>query len=317
MASRAKDKVRRLSAHDHFAGSPLALHVKWNDVNRMVAPHSHEFLEIAVITRGSGEHISSRRRVLTTAGDVWIVRPGYWHTYMNVKHLGVYNCLLGLGLFKTLTPALQQDPNAVELFWRLPFAQARDGCCLLRLNPQDRIAAERALDGLCDALKVGEPHGVLEARGRLWLFIGVLSRAHARARQTQGAAPATTRKEPERHPVAAEAVEFLENRYAMDLTVTDLAREVGMSPPHLARVFRTMTGLSPMRYLACVRAQRACVLLGESERSMTEIAGDVGWPDPNLFARRFRQIMGVSPSAYRQKHQGQRHAETKAAEAPR
>ncbi|MBI3832074.1 MAG: helix-turn-helix transcriptional regulator [Planctomycetes bacterium] len=307
--ARKAHHVNVLTAREHFANSPLALHVKWNDVTRMVAPHSHEFLEIAMITRGRGEHITSRRRTLTTAGDVWIVRPNYWHTYMNVKHLGVYNCLMGLGLFKALTPALQQDPNAVELFWRLPLEQARDGCCLLRLGPQDRIAAEHALDGLRDALEKREPAAVLEARGRIWIFISALSRAYAAAKKSRGAVAATIKKEPDRHPAAAEAVEFLENRYALDLNLTDLAREVGMSPPHLTRVFRTMTGLSPMRYLACVRAQRACLLLAESEKNVTEIAGEVGWPDPNLFARRFRQIMGVSPSAYRTKQQPQRHHE--------
>lgn len=308
-----QDQVRQLTGREHFGGRALALEVRWYDVNRMVSPHSHDFIELAMITRGRGEHITSRRRVLTTAGDVWIVRPNYWHTYMNVKHLGVYNCLLGLPLFRTLTPALQQDPAAIELFWRLPLTQARDGCCLLHLGPRDRLAAEQALNELHECLELNTPSALLEARGRLWLFLAVLSKAHAEQRKPQGMVKAKPRKEPERHPVAAEAVEFLENRYALDLSLTDLAREVGMSPPHLTRVFRAMTGLSPMRYLACVRAQRACLLLGESDRNITEIAGAVGWPDPNLFARRFRQIVGVAPSAYRQKHHPQRQHETAAA----
>ena len=301
--------VRRLTAREFFAGGRLPLRVSRHDLTQMVSPHDHDFFEIALITRGRGEHITSRRRVLTTAGDVWFVRPGNWHTYMNVRHLGVYNCLIGPALFRSITPTLHEAPAAVELFWRGPSTQARDGCGLLRLDPRERIEAERALDALKLALEGGGEAALLEVRGRLWLFLGLLVRAAAR-----DLGPARQRHYDEaeaggRPEAAARAVEHLETYYAEEITPAGLAREVGLSAPHLTRLFRAMTGLPPLRYQACVRAQRACLLLAETNRSVTQVGGAVGWPDPNLFSRRFKELVGETPTEYRRKHSRNVHHE--------
>ena len=299
--------VQHLTTRKHVLLRANALSVSWHDVQQCVPPHDHDFLEIALITAGRGEHISSRRRTLTAAGDLWVIRPGHWHTYMNVRRLGVYNCLLSQALLRSLAPALQQDPGALELIWRGPASQARDGCYLLRLGPRERLEAERMLDALRGALALKAPAATLAARGHLWLFLSLLAGAAAPNRRGQdsgGAAGVSAGGAPggARLPAAVEAVEIIEAQYREELTVAELARTVGVSTPHLARLFRRLTGLSPMRYLAEVRAQRACRLLAESSQQVTQIAGAVGWPDPNLFARRFKALLGVSPSAYRSTH---------------
>jgi AraC-like DNA-binding protein len=96
-----------------------------------------------------------------------------------------------------------------------------------------------------------------------------------------------------------EAIELIESRYADPLGAADLAAATGVSPSHLRKIFRRLTGQAPLEYLASVRIQHACRLLLETDLAVTEIAGRVGWSDPNLFARRFRAILGLSPRAYR------------------
>ncbi|MCK6473422.1 MAG: AraC family transcriptional regulator [Planctomycetes bacterium] len=304
MAFRARKAVHRLKSADYLPAGRLPLEIRFADVNRMVPPHDHEFFEIALVTRGRGEHYTSRRRVLTAAGDVWVMRPGHWHTYMNVRGLGVYNCLIGSKLFRSLTPVLRETPGLVELFWRGPAMQARDGGYLVRLAPVQRQRAADLLDAMAAAQQKKADSGAVEARGNLLLYLSLL----AEAVDAQAAAKGGTAKTlaQARVPAGVAALDILETLYADDLTVADLAREVGLSAPHLTRVVRALTGLPPMRYLAGVRAQRACALLAGTARSITAIGATVGWADPNLFARRFRQQLGVSPTAYRKLHAEQR-----------
>ena len=72
-----------------------------------------------------------------------------------------------------------------------------------------------------------------------------------------------------------------------------------MDPSHLSRQFRRATGYPPLTWLARHRARLAAALLLRSNQRVSEIGGLVGWPDPNHFARRFRDVFGESPSEYR------------------
>lgn len=301
--------VRTLVGDSHFQPDRLALHVARLDVKKMVTPHDHDFLELVLIDKGRAEHITSSRRVLTSAGDVWVIKPGRWHTYMGVRGLSVYNCLIGPELIQALAPLVRGEPGAVELLWRGPAVQAGDGCLLLRLPAGLRLEAQRLLEEMIRCRDASRPGSDLSALGYLTLFIGLLSRAALEGSGSTKKGKDVAKKSASsggvsinRVPAVVDAIQMLEERFAEPHTATGLASTVGLSASHLRRAFRQLTGQSPMQYLAGVRVQRACRLLVDTNRSITEIAGAVGWPDPNLFARRFREHLGVSPRAYRQSH---------------
>jgi AraC-like DNA-binding protein len=65
------------------------------------------------------------------------------------------------------------------------------------------------------------------------------------------------------------------------------------------RVFRKATGQTPIEYLVRLRIQKAMELLRTTDRTITEIAMDVGFNDSNYFARQFRRLTDRSPRAFR------------------
>lgn len=82
-------------------------------------------------------------------------------------------------------------------------------------------------------------------------------------------------------------------------TVEHLARAVGLSRPVFAREFVRMLQLSPMRYLARRRMEVAAELLLETDATLADVAGRVGYQSEFAFGRAFKRHHGVAPGTFR------------------
>lgn len=105
---------------------------------------------------------------------------------------------------------------------------------------------------------------------------------------------------------AVEAAQWLNVRAHEPLNLESAAREAGLSPFHFLRLFANVLGVTPHQYLVRSRLRRAARLLADHERSITDIAFDVGFPDLSNFVRSFHRAAGVSPRAFRKLHKGDR-----------
>jgi len=92
---------------------------------------------------------------------------------------------------------------------------------------------------------------------------------------------------------------LIQQRYWDRLSLSELARQVGMSKHRLSHRFREVLGVTFRDYLLKVRLERAKVLLAEGHRSITEVAQDVGFGDLPRFDKMFKRYTGFTPSAYR------------------
>lgn len=92
----------------------------------------------------------------------------------------------------------------------------------------------------------------------------------------------------------------IDRDYAEPLDVEALARGVNMSAGHLSRLFRKAYGESPYSYLMTRRIERAMNLLRRGDLSVTEVCFTVGCTSLGTFSTRFTELVGMSPSVYRQ-----------------
>ncbi|WP_460304366.1 helix-turn-helix transcriptional regulator [Actinocorallia aurea] len=92
----------------------------------------------------------------------------------------------------------------------------------------------------------------------------------------------------------------MDREYDQPLDVEALARGVHMSAGHLSREFRRAYGESPYSYLMTRRVERAMALLRRGDMSVTEVCFAVGSSSLGTFSTRFTELVGMSPSAYRQ-----------------
>jgi transcriptional regulator GlxA family with amidase domain len=95
-----------------------------------------------------------------------------------------------------------------------------------------------------------------------------------------------------------EAIAVMETRYADDIQVDDVAREIATSRRQLQRVFLEVGGTTFREHLTRIRMTRAAEML-DSPLAIRDIAHRVGYRQPAQFAKAFRRVHGITPSAYR------------------
>ena len=105
-----------------------------------------------------------------------------------------------------------------------------------------------------------------------------------------------TYTEPQGNEIVTRAAAYLQQNFASDLTLAELARFCAVSPEHFSRLFKRETGVGFRDYLNLLRLQRAEQLLKQQrDRSVAQIAAECGFGDSNYFSVKFKKMYGISP----------------------
>lgn len=113
---------------------------------------------------------------------------------------------------------------------------------------------------------------------------------------------------PTRHRASTLALHFLlvekviramRSELAAPLALEDLARIAAVSPFHLNRVFRAITGTPPLRFLSALRIAEAKRLILTTEMNVTEVCFEVGYSSLGSFSSRFKTLVGLTPNSLR------------------
>lgn len=99
------------------------------------------------------------------------------------------------------------------------------------------------------------------------------------------------------------AQQWLEEHMAETLRIAELADRLAVSERTLARRFQRVLGQSPLTYLQHLRIDTARALLEAGDLSNERIAQYVGYSDISSFSRLFRERVGITPGAYRERFQ--------------
>ncbi|GAB3159149.1 AraC family transcriptional regulator [Micromonospora sonneratiae] len=94
-------------------------------------------------------------------------------------------------------------------------------------------------------------------------------------------------------------VRAMRDRPGETRSLADLARLAYLSPFHFSRVFRSVTGAPPGRFLSATRMATAKRLLVDSDLSVTDICTGIGYSSLGTFTTQFGQQVGISPRLLR------------------
>ena len=98
------------------------------------------------------------------------------------------------------------------------------------------------------------------------------------------------------------ARKFIEEHAAEQLSLGQVAKDVGINATHLSEKFKEVTGVKFVDYIARIRFEKARKLLEDVDLRISEIAFAVGFQSLSQFNRVFKKLSGKSPTAYRATH---------------
>jgi AraC family L-rhamnose operon transcriptional activator RhaR len=288
--------LRRSRDREHFVDGSVAYTERYG--HEGIEPlHTHSFVEIAVVTAGTGVHVSLAGREEIGAGDVLLLRPAVWHGYEECRGLRLYNCCISAELQQRELSWTRDDPLLSHLLWTGPYSGQRRGILTTHLDTDNFHECVAHLDALDQLRHLPANLHRGDLIGRLALFLSSLARVVAREEGGEAGAAET-------HPAVVAAMQMMEAEPERAWTLTELAKSLHLAPGYLVRLFKSATGLPPMAYLAQHRVEVAAARLLHTDQPISRIGESVGWPDQNYFARRFRAHYGMSASSYRARFTG-------------
>lgn len=104
--------------------------------------------------------------------------------------------------------------------------------------------------------------------------------------------------------ILEEALRYCDENYRHGITRSEVAKAVGYSPRHLAKLMSAHLGHSLSAHIQNLRMMEARRLLEQSSMSIREIAISIGYADPAHFTRAFQRATGISPRTYRSRLAG-------------
>ena len=140
---------------------------------------------------------------------------------------------------------------------------------------------------LFQAMETERPGYELTTMGLLWQLWGELL-----GQRLLGAAEPGPPRDIRRAQAVKNVLRRIRSSYGQPLTLEDLAAEAALEPKYFCRVFRQITGRTPINYLNYYRVECAAELLCTTQGSITDIALECGFGDVSYFSRMFRRYKG-------------------------
>jgi AraC family cel operon transcriptional repressor len=243
-----------------------------------IQPHRHDFAELFWIERGRGSHLVNGEQHDLAEGDLWLMRPDDIHAFRACDERG----------FTQLNVAFASDTLDVL---RDRYFDAGEGPLQSGALPAThRLGGADLgwLDELSALLFAGPPSRLLLERFLLDLLHRLVAPPAASALPLW----------------AEEALErWREDPAARARGVPALAELAGRSREHVNRVIRQRTGKTATALIQQIRLDHAAAQLRMSDTPLARVAIDSGLLNLSHFHRLFKDRFGVTPRAYRLRHQ--------------
>lgn len=159
--------------------------------------------------------------------------------------------------------------------------------------PEQPGQGDELLESMIELVK-SEEECPLRARGYLYLFVDCLIRT-SRFRK-----PIAEGRRSEEYVEGA--IRYIKQNYYRHISVEELAKQCWLDRSYFGKVFKSITGQSPQRFLISFRMERAAAELTEGNAPIGDVGASVGYPNLLHFSRAFKGVYGMSPREYRQQN---------------
>jgi len=244
--------------------------------NHLVGPSVHDYHLIHVVISGKGRFRIRGKQYELSAGDSFIIFPGELFEYESDSTEPWF--------YRWIATRGQQMDVALS---SMGISASNPIICT-----SDYEHIPSLVNDITQALRTGDSSCDMLANGYLRLLIA------AYMQHTEVNVPAQKEPLSDIEYQIEQGIRFLTLQYSQPISIERLARSVGYHRTYYSKMFKKLTGLSPMNFLLKIRMERAKLLMG-TRLTIEQISSSVGFADPLYFSKQYRKWYGMSPSEYR------------------
>lgn len=252
-------------------------------------PHMHDCLELAYVLEGKAVHkIGNSEEHIISEGDFFIIDYRTVHSYKGFKNMPfkVINCLF-TPEFIDKSLAYCKDFQTLLRHYLLQISTEYSA-----LNMADRIFHDdegRILELLKQMLAEydGKNIGRDEILRCKMIEVLIITARMLSAEKNSD--------------IITDIVERMHQNYDKELTLSSLIHEMNYSLPYISKLFKEKTGMGFRTYLQKIRIKEACRMLVNCDDKIWSISNAVGYSDIDFFCKKFKEVIGTTPSDFRKK----------------
>lgn len=283
---------------DECAGNAVCLSSGLLFENYEIGWHEHDFFELNVVLDGRGTHFVHDRRFAVRRGDVFVIPPGYRHGYANDEGLSVYHLIIRPIFFAKYHHELSMLREYIQLFQVEPTLrrEGRRFAWFLKLDDRDLEQLDCYLKAVLRESSDLSPEAPLTVNYLTLCLITLLCRHY---RQQRANTPETEAVRLPLFRAVLNSISYMYEHYTKSISLDELFGVAGLSRPTFMRLFKVVTGTSPISFLNEYRVTTAKRMLLETSMTVTDIGYAVGFYDTPHFVRTFKKCVRMTPAVYR------------------
>ena len=249
----------------------------------LVKIHHHSSAEFLQITRGAAALFAGGTRAECRQGDIVFIPPSVVH---EVTSLTPDAAIRGVIYEPSIT-----DIGALRLKTSALFTHTRRAQYTLRAGEE----GSALLNGCIDDIHSCGPAGTLAARARVSAALLQMEACLIQHFSLEESAADA------RYQKLAPVLAYLREHYAEKIRISDLSRIIHVCDDRLIRLFREVTGQTPVAFLTDLRIEASLRLLAGTDESIASIAEKTGFGSDAYMTRVFRQKLNATPGRYRRR----------------
>lgn len=259
--------------------------------------HYHNYYQVCYVVSGEILHRQNNDTVTLCAGDAFIVPPGLTHSlHFHNAYAEIYSLAFEESLFD---PGFPQS-NAYQFLEGLRSkvtVPTHDSIRLcIPLNRDQRRLIESLLECLIQQQQNACPPGLSSAPSITAAIVYLLAQSYYQQPQNTSELDELTNY----NSTLLQCVAYIDAYFREPISLTELAKRFGISRSSFCSVFPQFAGMPLQKYVAQKRIQEAQILIRSCpEKTISQIATEVGYQDDSTFYRNFLRITGVSPLKYK------------------
>jgi AraC-like DNA-binding protein len=263
--------------------------IRRNSYYTMKTDHFHETYEIYYLVSGERLYFIKNRTYLIRPGELVLIPKYEVHKTLDATTKGHERILIDFHekMLDSISPV---DKELLLVPFRRKSNILKPG----EQQRQEMMHLFRSMMAEYQQPKMGQKLVLNSLLVQLLILMGRLQGEENELKQEIEEETTTQRK-------IREVVEYINISYAQPVMLSEVAERFEMSPYHLSRTFKQMTGFSFVHYIQMIRLREAQRLLRETPMKVIEVAILSGYDNVTHFNRVFKNFTGTTPTDYRKR----------------